>query len=74
MFSADMPLSRDAFLKQLSSALCGYQKIITAEFQVTSVETSAISSGMSQLNLRVRYEIVATGQDFFREQLVGSWD
>src|SRR6266487_2660655 len=60
---------RDAFLQGLRSALSGFSEIVTAEFQVTSID--AFSGG---LRARVRYELVSSGKDFYREQRVGQWE
>jgi len=75
-FSPQLSLAKDAFLKQLSSAWGEYTQIMTAEFQITDIDGSDIdeSIGSGQLSTRVRYEIVAAGNSFYREQLIGSWD
>jgi Flp pilus assembly protein TadD/peroxiredoxin len=75
-FKRETGLGRDAFVQELRSAMSGFSKILTAEFQVTSVEAgsmpaAALSPG--QLQTRIRYEVVATGHDFYREQRVGYW-
>ncbi len=75
-FSKQLPIGRNAFLADLTSALTRFTKILTAEFQVASVEAGAMpaAAGPGQLSTRVRYEIVGAGRDFYREQLVGSWN
>jgi len=75
-FKRETVLGRDAFLQELRSALTVFSKILTAEFQVTSIDagsvlSAALSSG--QLQTRIRYELVATGHGFYREQRVGYW-
>ncbi|HYW39866.1 MAG TPA: FG-GAP-like repeat-containing protein [Terriglobales bacterium] len=75
-FKRETALGRDAFLQELRSALSGFSKILAAEFQVTSIDAgsmpaAALSPG--QLQTRIRYELVATGHDFYREQCVGYW-
>ena len=75
-FKRETALGRDAFLQELRSAMGGFSKILIAEFQVTSIEagsmpSAALSSG--QLQTRIRYEVVAAGHDFYREQRVGYW-
>ena len=57
------------FLQELRSSLSSISRIVTAEFQVTGID---FRSG--QLQTRVRYELVGTGQNFHREQRVGGWD
>jgi tetratricopeptide (TPR) repeat protein/peroxiredoxin len=75
-FKRATTLGRDPFLQELRSALNGFSKILTAEFQVTSIEagsmpSAALSSG--QVQTRIRYELVAAGRDFHREQRIGYW-
>ena len=54
---------------------CFFQ-LVTAEFQVTSIEAqSTVSSQLPErLQTRVRYELVGAGSGFLREQRVGYWD
>jgi tetratricopeptide (TPR) repeat protein/peroxiredoxin len=75
-FKRETALGRDAFLRELRSALSDFSKILTAEFQVTSIDAgsmpaAALSPG--QIQTRIRYELVATGHGFYREQRVGYW-
>jgi tetratricopeptide (TPR) repeat protein len=75
-FKRETALGRDAFLQELRSALSSFSKILTAEFQMTSIDagsmpSAALSSG--QLQTRIRYEVVGTGHGFYREQRVGYW-
>ena len=55
-----------------------FSALITAEFQVTSIDadTPAVSAPSlpSRLRTRVRYELVGLGKDFYREQRVGYWE
>jgi tetratricopeptide (TPR) repeat protein/peroxiredoxin len=69
-FAQQAPLGRDAFLRDLRSALSLFAKIITAEFQVTSIDD--LPGG--DLRTRVRYDLVGSGESFHREQRVGEWD
>ena len=75
-FNSQTSLGRDAFLRQLRAALGVFSKIKTAEFQVTSIEASSASSPdlPTRLRTRVRYELVGTGDGFYREQHAGYWD
>lgn len=74
-FSQQPSLTKDAFLEVLPSFFAGYDNIITAEFQVTDIDDAMEESeGAGQVSTRVRYELVATGRGFHREQRVGSWD
>jgi len=74
-FKRDTALGRDAFLQQLRSAMSSFSRIVTAEFQVTSIDAGSMPAATSpgQLQTRIRYELVATGRDFYREQRVGYW-
>jgi tetratricopeptide (TPR) repeat protein/peroxiredoxin len=82
-FSPQLTLSASAFLQDMRSFLGGFSKLITAEFQITSIEAigtgtasapSSTSSLPGSLRTRVRYELVGSGADFHREQRVGNWD
>ena len=72
-FSNDAALNRSAFLRELRDVFTPYSKIVAAEFQITNiaVTTGSDSEGASRVTTRVRYEIVAVGADFHREQKVG---
>ncbi len=78
IFAQPSSLAKDAFLQELRSSLGGFSKILTAEFQVTSIDAGSMYSQTPQLSgqlqTRVRYEFVGTGQNFYREQRVGYWD
>ena len=77
-FAHEASLARDAFLQELRTNLSAFSKIVTAEFQVTSIRANALPAALAhsppQLQTRVRYELVGTGHDFHREQRVGYWD
>jgi hypothetical protein len=74
-FKPDAAFGREAFLQELRSVLSEFAKILTAEFQVTSIDAGPKPAALSpgQLHTRIRYEIVATGHGFHREQRVGYW-
>jgi tetratricopeptide (TPR) repeat protein len=75
-FSREMGLGRDVFLRELRSALSGWGQILTAEFQVTLIDAGAAPAeafAPGEIRTRVRYELVATGVGFYREQRVGYW-
>jgi tetratricopeptide (TPR) repeat protein/peroxiredoxin len=92
-FARQTALGRDAFLRDLRSAMSSFSQILTADFQVVAIDTP-ITSGMTEgkdalrtagedagatkipgpLRTRVRYELVGSGKDFYREQRVGEWD
>jgi tetratricopeptide (TPR) repeat protein len=71
-------LGRSEFLRDLRSAMSSFSQILTAEFQVTSIDASSASSSppglAGRLRARVRYELVGSGASFHREQRVGEWD
>jgi tetratricopeptide (TPR) repeat protein/peroxiredoxin len=78
-FSGKGELGRDAFLSEWHAHLNVFSRITTAEFQITSIDASSNMSAKSaqppsQIRTRVRYELVGTGADFYREQRVGNWE
>jgi tetratricopeptide (TPR) repeat protein len=76
-FASKAILRRDDFLREWRSSVSAFSKIITAEFQVTSIHSipgTVSAVGESQLlETVVRFELVGMGQDFYREQRVGNW-
>ena len=72
-FKRETALGRDAFLQELRSTLSGFSKILTAEFQVTTIDAASTTLSPGELQTRIRYELVAAGHDFYREQRVGYW-
>ena len=76
-FAREPALAKDAFLKDMRSALASFSAIITAEFQVTSIDAgtrSFIGRFPQPVRTGVRYELVGSAKDFYREQRVGHWD
>ncbi len=77
-FAALGTLSGEAFLREWQSMFSAFSEIVTAEFQITGIEASGSATSSSKLpgrlQTRIRYEIVGTGQDFYREQRVGNWE
>ncbi len=85
-FTSLIPLRRDAFLEELRSAMSSFSRLATAEFQVVSIDLAGFESargnvgdasaqrGPAGLRTRVRYELVGSGQDCYREHRVGYWD
>jgi tetratricopeptide (TPR) repeat protein len=76
-FAGGAMLRRHDFLAEWRSSVSAFSKIITAEFQVTSIRAepeAASAPGQSQLlETVVRFELVGTGEDFYREQRTGTW-
>ena len=77
-FARESALARDAFLRELRVAMGSFSTVITAEFQVTSIDAGPASGSASDFPSRmrtgVRYELVGSGKDFYREQRVGNWE
>ncbi len=77
-FAREPALAKEAFLADLRSAMASFSALITAEFQVTSIDAGPASDSASNLPSRmrtvVRYELVGSGKDFYREQRVGHWE
>jgi tetratricopeptide (TPR) repeat protein len=77
-FQSQIELTAQTFLQHMQSRLSVFSKIVTAEFQITAIETSPDSPNGSDLpsriETRIRYEIVGTGSGFHREQHIGSWN
>jgi tetratricopeptide (TPR) repeat protein len=124
-FARQIVLGQDFFLQELRSSMDSFSKILTAEFQITSIEVEpqlVMSGGREALSpvvfrpsgarsfgafdprlapwaaflrrsaaevalggagatrvsrslrTRVRYELVGSGRDFYREQRVGQWE
>ena len=77
-FASRPDLARDEFLQELHSSFNSFSKILTAEFQVTSVDAGPVSGSNTslpdKLQIRVRYDLVGVGNDFHREQRAGYWD
>jgi len=67
-------VDRNRFLEHLRSYLNAFSSIITAEFQIASIDlTSQKSSSDLRLTSRVRYELVGSGGGFYRQQRIGYW-
>ena len=72
--SQQVELNREAFLRQFQDDLRDFSRFITADFQITDIKPDPPSGSPRQLHTRVRYEFVAAGSGFYREQRVGNWD
>jgi len=77
-FAGETPVGREVFLKEWRFLMSSFSKVVTAEFQVTrirAVPSPPSAFGLpSSLKTRVRFELVGTGADFYREQRVGNWE
>jgi tetratricopeptide (TPR) repeat protein/peroxiredoxin len=70
--AAPPALGRAAFLEELRAYLIQFDELLTAEFKLCEITIPDGSS--THLDTRIRYDLVGTGRDFHREQLVGYWD
>lgn len=71
----DAALDRESFLRELKLSMAELANMVTAEFQITSIETDAAGETLpGKIKTRVRYELVGSGDGFFREQRVGEWE
>ena len=78
-FPQTLSLASEPFLAELRSSMSAFSKIITADFQVTSIDADMERRAPSAqppgpLRTRVLYELVGAGRDFHRQQRIGSWD
>ena len=69
-WSADLRRDPPRFqsVEPLRSGLGDLSKILTADFEITSIDAGA------EVRTRVRYELVGSGPGFYREQRIGYWD
>ena len=70
-FPAQVVLGGSEFVAEWEQSLRSYDKILTLTCQITSIEPKLASEA---IRTRVRWELVATGVDFYREQRVGEWE
>ena len=77
-FVGEAMLRGHDFFGEWRSSVSAFSQIITAEFQVTSIHSvPRVASAPRQSQLLtavVRFELVASGADFYREQRVGLWE
>ncbi len=76
-FARESALGQEGFLRELRSAMSSFSSIITADFQVTSIEAAdrlSASQLPSRLQTMVRYELVGSAREIHREQRVGRWE
>ncbi len=67
-FAARPLLDSASFVGEWRSSLANFSKLLTAELQITAIDS--IANGLAT---RIRYEFVGTGQGFYREQRTGHW-
>ncbi len=77
-FTSEPALAKEAFLRELGAAMSSFSALVTAEFQITGIDAGSLvlpaSSLPPQLHTGVRYELVGSGNNFYREQRVGQWE
>ena len=62
-------VSNETFLRDLKAYLSPFSQIFTAEFQITGIEAN-----LPRIVMRIRYDLVASGANFHREQRTGYWE
>lgn len=71
-------IGRDEFLAGWRSAVSGFSKLMTVEFQITAIRADAVTPVSAEkgarVQTRVRYEFVGEGRGFYREQWIGNLD
>jgi tetratricopeptide (TPR) repeat protein/thiol-disulfide isomerase/thioredoxin len=77
-FAREPALAKGDFLRELRSMMSAFSVIITAEFHVTSIDAASpvlsASSLPGRIRTAVRYELVGSAKNFYREQRVGHWE
>jgi tetratricopeptide (TPR) repeat protein len=75
-FAQSKTLVKDVFGQDLRAALGTFNALFTAELQIVEIESlpSSASTPRLRLRTRVRYDLVGSGHDTYREQRVGQWD
>jgi tetratricopeptide (TPR) repeat protein len=77
-FQATPLIGREEFVTEWRSAVSGFSKFVTVEFQITGIRADAASPVSAEkgarVQTRVRYEFVGEGRGFYREQWIGNLD
>jgi hypothetical protein len=75
-FQAAPLIGREAFAGEWRSAVRGFSKLLTVEFQITGIHADTISLASPdkrvEVRTRVRYEFVGERHGFHREQWIGN--
>jgi tetratricopeptide (TPR) repeat protein len=76
-FAEDLNLPREALLSEWRASVSSLSRLLTAEFQVTSIRVKqpqvvTLNSPL-RIEIIVRYELVGAGAGFHREQRIGNW-
>jgi tetratricopeptide (TPR) repeat protein/peroxiredoxin len=75
-FSGQANVTGERFIEQLQGHLSSFSKFIAADFQITGIDLNpAVEAGgvPAVLTTTVRYELVGSGVNNYREQRVGDW-
>jgi tetratricopeptide (TPR) repeat protein len=77
-FSNAPLMGREQFIRDFTTLIGPLSEVLTAEFQVTDIEVNSEASPIfhapTTIRTEVRYDLVGSGSDFFREERVGYWD
>ena len=75
-YSPVASLATQEFLSQVREYLQAFTSVLTAEFQITRIESKPLPSSVSELLIEttVRFELVGAGKSFHREQRIGNWE
>jgi Tfp pilus assembly protein PilF len=66
-FAAEPALPAAPFREALRHYLGEFSKVLSAEFQIVSID-------LEHLKTEVRFELVATAHNYYREQRTGTWE
>jgi tetratricopeptide (TPR) repeat protein/peroxiredoxin len=73
-FASPDVLGKEAFVREWRELAGTFTKFITVELQITRIETAEAGDVGQRVRTRVRYDLVGSVQDAYREQRVGEWD
>jgi tetratricopeptide (TPR) repeat protein len=68
-FPSQTTVARERFAGEFHSYLSDFTRLVTVEFQITAIGGEADG----RMKTSVRYELVGSGAEFYREQRVGTW-
>jgi Flp pilus assembly protein TadD/peroxiredoxin len=70
-FATNAVAGRERFLHEIKNYLASMSRVETAEFEIVGIEEIASSSPMVRID--IRYDLVGTRADMWREERVGHW-
>ena len=70
-FPSESAMGRERFLEEFRSYLAPLERLITAEFEIISIEQTARSP--LSVQIEIHYELVGSRKNTEREQRVGRW-